>query len=100
VMGAVRGVGPYKHAPGMTVLQALATAGGHDTAASDTSTAIENIRETQRLRQAEDHLSSLLLKRAMLLAQRDNSDTMQAPPEIAARLSQAAPEDGLNAMIA
>jgi len=100
VMGAVRGVGPYKHAPGMTVLQALAAAGGHDTAASDTSTAIENIRETQRLRQAEDHLSSLLLKRAMLIAQRDNSDTMQAPPEIAARLSQAAPEDGLNAMIA
>jgi polysaccharide biosynthesis/export protein ExoF len=100
VLGAVRSTGPFKHVPNMTVLQALADAGGPDTATADTSRTIENIRETAHLHQNENQLDSLLLKHAVLRAQRDNSDTMQAPAEIRSRLFQGAPGDGLAALVA
>ena len=72
----VRNAGTFKHTPGMTVLQALAGAGGTDLGTADTSKAIESIRETERLHQAQDRFDRLLVKQARLIAQRDNSDTM------------------------
>ncbi len=93
VLGTVRNAGTFKHAPGMTVLQALADAGGIDLGIADTSRAIESIRETERLRQAEDRLDRLLVKQARLIAQRDNSDDIAVPASIKSRLSQATSHD-------
>jgi polysaccharide biosynthesis/export protein ExoF len=100
VLGAVRSSGPFRHVPNMTVLQAFANAGGPDTATADTSRTIENIRETERLHQNESQLDSLLLKRAVLLAQRNNLDALQVPPEIRTRLLKEAPGNGLAALVA
>ena len=53
----------------MTVLQALAGAGGTNLGAADTSRAIETIRETERLHQAQGRFDRLLVKQARLIAQ-------------------------------
>jgi polysaccharide biosynthesis/export protein ExoF len=100
VLGTVRNAGTFKHAPGMTVLQALADAGGIDLGIADTSRAIESIRETERLRQAEDRLDRLLVRQARLIAQRDNADGIAMPASIKSRLSQATPHEGLDALVA
>jgi hypothetical protein len=84
----------------MIVLQALASAGGIDTGAGDTSKAIENIRETEHLRLAETRLDSLLLKQARLIAQRENADTITVPPAVKARLSDPALRDRVKALVA
>jgi exopolysaccharide production protein ExoF len=76
VLGTVRNAGTFKHVPGMTVLQALANAGGIGSGATDTSRAIESIRETQRLRQMETRLDRLLTNQARLNALRDGSDSI------------------------
>ena len=76
VLGTVRNAGTFKHVPGMTVLQALATAGGVNSGIGDTSRAIESIRETQRLRQTEAKLDRLLVNQARLAAQRDGRDSL------------------------
>jgi exopolysaccharide production protein ExoF len=100
VLGTVRNAGQFKHTPGMSVLQALADAGGRNLATADTSKAIENIRETERLHHEEAQLDGLLLKQAILLSERNNLDTIVVPPSIKSRLSQAAPDDRLNALAA
>jgi polysaccharide biosynthesis/export protein ExoF len=100
VLGTVRNAGTFKHAPGMTVLQVLAAAGGIDLGIADTSRAIESIRETERLRQAEDRQDRLLVRQARLIAQRENADGITTPPSIRSRLSQATPHEGLNALLA
>ncbi len=100
VLGAVRNAGTFKHTPGMIVLQALADAGGIDSGSADTSKAIENIRETERLRQAEDKFDRLLIRQARLVAQRDNADSIRLPESIRSRLSGTASHDGLSSLIA
>lgn len=99
VLGMVRAAGTFKHTPGMTVLQALAGAGGTEMGAADTSKVIEAIRETQRLRLAEGKLDRLLLKQARLLALRQNSSTLTVPAGIRSRLAQASSPDGLKAQV-
>jgi polysaccharide biosynthesis/export protein ExoF len=76
VLGTVRNAGTFKHVPGMTVLQALANAGGINSGIADTSRAIESIRETQRLRQTEAKLDRLLVTQAKLVALRDGRDSL------------------------
>jgi protein involved in polysaccharide export with SLBB domain len=100
VLGAVRNAGTFKHTPGMIVLQALADAGGTDPGVADTSKAIESIRETERLRQAEGRYDRLMIKQARLVAQRESSDRIAVPANIKSRLSEAAPHDGLSALMA
>jgi polysaccharide biosynthesis/export protein ExoF len=100
VLGTVRNAGTFKHTPGMIVLQALADAGGIELGMGDTSRAIEGIRETERVRQAEDRRDRLLVKRAELIAQRENADAIVVPASIKSRLSETTPHDGLNALIA
>ena len=100
VLGTVRNAGAFKHAPGMTVLQALADAGGVDVGIGDTSRAIESIRETERLRQAEDKLDRLLVRQARLIAQQNNSDGITVPAGINSPQSQTISHDRLKALIA
>ena len=88
VLGMVRNPGPFKYLPGMIVLQAVADAGGINSGEADTSKAIENIRETERLREAEDRMDYLLIKEAQLTAQRDNSKNIEVPPSIKSRMSE------------
>jgi polysaccharide biosynthesis/export protein ExoF len=100
VLGTVRNAGAFKHAPGMTVLQALADAGGVDVGIADTSRAIESIRETERLRQAEDKLERLLVRQARLIAQQNNSDGIAVPAGINSPQSRTTSHDRLKALIA
>lgn len=87
VLGTVRNAGAFPHRPGMTVLQALAAAGGHAGAASsDASVAIETIRERQRLRQAETDAARLLIAQVRLAALRADADTLTVPAATLARL--------------
>ena len=74
VIGSVRVPGAVKFAPGMIVLQAVANAGGSNTGAADTSKAIETIQEREQLQQTEHQVTSLLIKRAMLIAQQNGSE--------------------------
>jgi polysaccharide biosynthesis/export protein ExoF len=90
VLGTVRNAGTFKHVPNMTVLQALANAGGVNSGIADTSKAIENIRETQRLRQTEARLDRLLINQARLMALRDDKDS----------LGLTASKDGLKTLVA
>jgi protein involved in polysaccharide export with SLBB domain len=100
VLGTVRNAGTFKYTPGMIALQAIANAGGIDLGVVDTSRVIENIRETERLRQQEDKLDHLLIQQAKLIAERDNTSTIAVPASIRARLPQVMQQDGLNALIA
>jgi protein involved in polysaccharide export with SLBB domain len=100
VLGTVRNAGTFKYKPGMIVLQALADAGGADLGVADTSRAIEAIREAERLRQAQEKLDRLQVKQAVLIAERDNADSIEVPASIKSRLSAVTPHDGLNALLA
>lgn len=87
VLGAVRNAGSFPYRPGMTVLQALAAAGGQAGAAiADASVAIETIRERQRLRQAETDAARLLIAQLRLAALQAGSDTLNVPAATLARL--------------
>ena len=99
VLGTVRNAGAFKHAPGMTLLQALADAGGISSDTAHMSWAIEGIRETQRLHQAEARLDRLLIDRARLVALNGNSNDLTLPTSITSRLSGAAARDGLKAAV-
>jgi exopolysaccharide production protein ExoF len=99
ILGTVRNAGTFKHTPGMTVLQALAVAGGVDPGIADTSRTIESIRETQRLRQAEAALSRLLINQARLVALRDDADHITVPADIVLRMSDTASRDELGNLI-
>lgn len=98
VLGTVRNAGSFKFTPGMTVLQALADAGGRDL--GDTSRAIEATRETERLRQAEDKMDRLVVKQAMLIARRENSDSIVLSADTKSRLSRTSSPERLKALIA
>ena len=99
VIGTVRVAGTLKYLPGMVVLQALAHAGGMDYSNGDTARTIEFLRQAELLRQAEDRLSRLAVKRARLLAMRNNLDAFEVPESVRTRLAAATPHDGLTAVI-
>lgn len=89
VLGAVRAAGAFAYRPGMTVLQALATAGGPPDATGDASASIETIREGQLLYQAQARLARLLISRARLEALRADTDTLALPAELSGRRNAA-----------
>ena len=86
--------------PGMVVLQALADAGGIGSGTIDTSSAIESIRETERLRAAEDRMDQLLIKHAALIAERDTAPEIEVPPGIQSRMLQAKGDDDRKMLMA
>lgn len=93
VLGGPRGGATIKHAPGLIVLQALAEAGGHRRDVPDTSRAIEAIRETQRLGEAQDRLARALVRQARLTALRDGLPAVALSPAAAALLAEMPPQD-------
>jgi exopolysaccharide production protein ExoF len=99
VLGGPRGGATIKYAPGMIALQALTEAGGYQRDASDTSRAIEAIRETQRLGEAKDRLARALVRQARLIDLRDGQSTITLPPATSARLAEMLPQDAIDTLL-
>ncbi|MER8779514.1 polysaccharide biosynthesis/export family protein [Mesorhizobium sp. M0115] len=73
VLGPVKNPGSFKYAPGMTILHAIALAGGLDRAESEPWQKIEAVRETQKRSGAIDAMLKLLARAAVLKAERDGT---------------------------
>jgi exopolysaccharide production protein ExoF len=81
VLGPVKNAGSFKYAPGMTVLHALAVAGGLDRGASDPWQKVEAVREIQKRNGAVDTMLKLIARAVILKAERDKTE-----PKIPLRL--------------
>ncbi len=81
VLGPVKNPGSYKYVPGMTVLHAIALAGGLDRRASEPWEKMESIRAIEKRSGAADALPNLLARLAALKAERDSTE-----PKIPLRL--------------
>ncbi|HEX3865088.1 MAG TPA: polysaccharide biosynthesis/export family protein [Stellaceae bacterium] len=99
VVGAVRAAGSFKYLPGMYLMQAIATAGGIDRGTSDTSKAIEDIRETSRYQLEKAKQDRLLIKEAELVAQQTQAASISVPPDIVAKLARAGARDPLTNVV-
>ena len=84
VVGMVKNTGAFKHAGHMTVLQAIALAGGIDRGACNTAELIEASREQERVAKLTHQLTRLLARRARLEAERKGSASMQRPSQLTA----------------
>ncbi|RWE70245.1 polysaccharide biosynthesis/export family protein [Mesorhizobium sp.] len=73
VLGPVKNPGSFKYAAGMTILHAIALAGGLDRAESEPWQKIEAVRETQKRTGAIDTMLKLLARAAVLKAERDGT---------------------------
>ncbi|WP_292621765.1 polysaccharide biosynthesis/export family protein, partial [Mesorhizobium sp.] len=73
VLGPVKNPGSFKYAAGMTILHAIALAGGLDRAESEPWQKIEAVRETQKRGGAIDAMLKLLARTAVLKAERDGT---------------------------
>jgi protein involved in polysaccharide export with SLBB domain len=85
VVGVVQRSGAYPFVPGMTVLHAVALAGGTYRAASTDlpSGSASNVnREISRLRQAEATLKRAIARAARLVAERDGKDLTEIPEQL------------------
>jgi polysaccharide biosynthesis/export protein ExoF len=81
VLGPVKNPGLFKFAPGMTILHAMALAGGLDRGAREPWQKIEAVREIQKRSGAVDGMLNLLARGAVLKAERDRTE-----PKIPGRL--------------
>ncbi|WP_166303230.1 polysaccharide biosynthesis/export family protein [Bradyrhizobium sp. 2S1] len=81
VLGPVKSPGSFKYVSGMTVLHAMALAGGLDRAASEPWQKIEAVRESLRRSGSADAMLKLLARAAVLKAERDGAE-----PKIPLRL--------------
>jgi polysaccharide biosynthesis/export protein ExoF len=95
VVGMVKNTGAFKHAGHMTVLQAIALAGGIERGACNTAELIEVTREQERVAKLTHQLTRLLARRARLEAERKGSASMQRPAQLAALAGQ----DGAETML-
>ena len=84
VVGMVKNTGAFKHAGHMTVLQAIALAGGIDRGACNAAELIEASREQERAAKLTHQLTRLLARRARLEAERKGSASMQRPSQLTA----------------
>ncbi|MGI9383838.1 MAG: polysaccharide biosynthesis/export family protein [Methyloligellaceae bacterium] len=82
VVGFVNKPGAYPFVPDMTVVHALAIAGGVFRTTGTTSNNIDLSRETWRRKQALDALKRALSRRARLEAERDGLETVKAPDRL------------------
>jgi polysaccharide export outer membrane protein len=83
IVGLVTKPGAYPYVPGMTVLHAMALAGGLYRASNAAGwMAAELTRETYRQQQGKEDLKRLLSRRARLLAERAGEHTIEAPAEL------------------
>jgi protein involved in polysaccharide export with SLBB domain/septal ring factor EnvC (AmiA/AmiB activator) len=81
VLGPVKNPGSFKYVPGMTILHAIALAGGLDRGASDPWQKIEAVREIQKRSGAVDAMLKLLARGAVLKAERDGMEP-KIPPRL------------------
>lgn len=81
VLGPVKNPGSYKYVPGMTVLHAIALAGGVDRSTIEPWQKVEGIRELQRRTGAFDAMQKLIAREAVLKAERDGT-TPKAPTRL------------------
>ena len=84
VVGMVKNTGAFKHAGHMTVLQAIALAGGIDRGTCNAAELIEASREQERVAKLTHQLTRLLARRARLEAERKGSASMQRPSQLTA----------------
>ena len=83
VVGLVSKPGPYPYVPGMTVLHAVAYAGGIFRGGTSSWIATDLTREIAKQSQTRDELARLLLRRARLFAERGGDDTLKTPERLA-----------------
>ncbi|WP_164987705.1 polysaccharide biosynthesis/export family protein [Bradyrhizobium betae] len=81
VMGPAKNPGSFKYVPGMTVLHAIALAGGLDRGTNEPWQKIEAVREIQKRSGAVDAMLKLLARAAVLKAERDGADP-KIPPRL------------------
>jgi polysaccharide biosynthesis/export protein ExoF len=81
VLGPVKNPGSFKYVPGMTILHAIALAGGLDRGASDPWQKIEAVREIQKRSGAVDAMLKLLARGAVLKAEREGTEP-KIPPRL------------------
>ncbi|MEH2562053.1 polysaccharide biosynthesis/export family protein [Bradyrhizobium sp. AZCC 2289] len=74
VLGPVKNPGSFKYAPGMTVLHAIALAGGLDRGTNEPWQKIEAVREIQKRSGAVEAMLRLLARVAVLKAERDGTE--------------------------
>ncbi|RVC71002.1 hypothetical protein EN759_01690 [Mesorhizobium sp. M00.F.Ca.ET.038.03.1.1] len=92
VLGPVKNPGSFKYAPGMTILHAVALAGGLNQSSSEPWQQIEAVRETQKRSGAIDAMVKLLARAAVLEAERDGT----APKIPSQLLELAGPTEAAN----
>ena len=80
VMGPVKTPGSFKFTPGMTVLHALALAGGMRQTEPEAWQHVENGREVERLQRSLDRVKRLLARTSVLRDERDG--TLSAQPKM------------------
>jgi polysaccharide biosynthesis protein PelG len=97
VVGAVKNAGAFKLVGHMSVLQAVALAGGIDRAACNTAELIEGAREQERQGKLSHQLERLLARKARLEAERRGSASMQAPAQLIALAGNAGAQTMLSA---
>jgi len=73
VTGPVARPGTFKYVPGMTVLHAIALAGGADGTSNDQWSRFEMTREHERIQKSRERLARLLASRDVLVAERDGN---------------------------
>jgi protein involved in polysaccharide export with SLBB domain len=81
VMGPAKNPGSFKYVPGMTVLHAIALAGGLDRGTNEPWQKIEAVREIQKRSAAVDAMLKLLARTAVLKAEREAIEP-KIPPRL------------------
>jgi protein involved in polysaccharide export with SLBB domain len=79
VMGDVRTPRAVEYTPDLTVMKAVALAGGLGLPGSDELTAVEAVRSRARLNTAYAKRDQLLIRKSRLLAERDSLNEVQFP---------------------
>ena len=81
VLGPVKNPGSYKYASGMTVLHAVALAGGLDHTNLEPWQRVESVRENGKEQDALERTTQLMALAAVLKSEHDNSP-IQVPPRL------------------
>jgi polysaccharide biosynthesis/export protein ExoF len=79
VVGPVKASGAFPFSPGLTILHAIAMAGGLDQGTSEMWQKIEAVRDIQKRSGAVDAMLKLLARAAVLTAERDGTEPKISP---------------------
>ena len=79
IVGPIARPGTFKYSPGMTVLHAIALAGGFEGASADVMQYLEAMRETERVQKTVERLKVLLARKAVLIGERLGQQAETSP---------------------